>query len=62
MWPATREYQRSLAQLYPGCAQIEVESAIKGSLPKGGVKIPEILAHGKPGIIPTPSANNMSNY
>ncbi|KAF1973817.1 hypothetical protein BU23DRAFT_567922 [Bimuria novae-zelandiae CBS 107.79] len=51
MWPGTREWGDGLAQLYPGCVQIEVESVVKGSLPKGGVKIPEILARGKPGTI-----------
>lgn len=49
MWPGTKEYQHDDAQMYPGCAQIEVESEYTGSLPEGGVKIPEDLATGKPG-------------
>jgi hypothetical protein len=50
MWPGTKTYQDDDAQLYPGCAQIEVQSEYTGSLPKGGVKIPEALAKGKPGM------------
>jgi hypothetical protein len=36
-------------QLYPACAQIEVESAITGELPKG-IKIPEGLSNTSPGM------------
>jgi hypothetical protein len=36
-------------QLYPACAQIEVESAISGDLPKG-IKIPEGLSNLSPGM------------
>jgi hypothetical protein len=36
------------SQLYPSCVQIEVESEVKGELPKG-VKIPEIFFPEEPG-------------
>jgi hypothetical protein len=36
------------AQFYPGCAQIEVESDVTGTLPEG-IKIPEDLTHYGPG-------------
>ena len=50
LWPARNDVAyESLAQHYPGCAQIEVESSFRGSLPSGGVKIPESLAYGQPG-------------
>jgi len=41
-------YYWSPAQLYPSCAQILVESAATGALPKG-VKIPEVLFPDMPG-------------
>ena len=50
MWPAIREYHDHIAQMYPGCAQLEVESEYEGSLPKPGVKIPEVLEIGQPGM------------
>ena len=41
-------YGKTVAQLYPSCAQIQVESSATGELPKG-VKIPETLYPEMPG-------------
>ncbi|CAI6340687.1 unnamed protein product [Periconia digitata] len=59
MWPGTKEAEQNDAQMYPGCAQIEVESEYTGSLPEGGVKIPEDLATGKPGTL---MSRDMQNF
>jgi hypothetical protein len=41
----------SPAQLYPSCAQIQIESDFSGSLPEG-IKIPDALQHTSPGKTP----------
>ncbi|KAF3025051.1 hypothetical protein E8E14_014436 [Neopestalotiopsis sp. 37M] len=42
----------SPAQLYPSCAQIQIESDSPGSLPEG-IKIPDTLQHTSPGMAST---------
>jgi hypothetical protein len=39
----------SMAQLYPSCAQLNIVSESKGTLPRG-VSIPEIFALDAPGL------------
>ncbi|KAI0166931.1 glycosyl hydrolase family 61-domain-containing protein [Hypoxylon sp. FL1284] len=43
----------SLAQLYPTCTQIQVESEFDGDLPSGGILIPEDLSPTSPGMSTT---------
>jgi hypothetical protein len=43
-------WQSGETQVYPGCAQIEVQSDYTGSLPEGGVQIPEALFTKSPGM------------
>lgn len=50
IWPGVSESGTQIEpQLYPACAQIEVESATTGELPKG-IKIPEGLSNISPGM------------
>lgn len=42
-------YWNSVAQLYPACAQIVVESNATGTLPATGVKFPEAYDPSMPG-------------
>jgi hypothetical protein len=46
-------WQSGETQVYPGCAQIEVQSDYTGSLPEGGVQIPEALFTKSPGKHPS---------
>jgi len=51
IWPGVNETGTQIEpQFYPSCAQIEVESeAVSGELPKG-IKIPEDVSKGAPGM------------
>lgn len=46
-------YWNTVAQLYPSCAQIIVESNATGALPKTGVRFPEAYEPSMPGKIYT---------
>jgi hypothetical protein len=48
IWPGIYPDGMTLAQLYPSCAQINVENG-NGTLP-AGVKIPEVFIHQAPGM------------
>jgi len=51
IWPGVEESGTSIEpQLYPSCAQIEVEGAVVGELPKG-IHIPEDFSKKSPGKI-----------
>jgi len=50
IWPGVEESGTSIEpQLYPSCAQIEVESTMTGQLPKG-IRIPEDFSKKSPGM------------
>lgn len=44
------KWQNAETQVYPGCAQIEVESEYSGNLPEGSVSFPEALYNEAPGM------------
>ncbi|KAI0187872.1 glycosyl hydrolase family 61-domain-containing protein [Xylaria flabelliformis] len=54
IWAYYKDSQRvagGYTQLYPSCLQVKVESAVEGSLPAGGIKIPENLCRDCPGML-----------
>lgn len=53
LWPGTKPSQYSgniPGQMYPSCAQIQVESNAQGVLPKG-ISIPKDFSHESPGML-----------